>query len=325
MYFQRFIRNVFPVIPRYLFEWDEDVDSYNKRKKSAGFCMKSEKGPGIFGVIVFLLLPCLLTVVFSGRKACPVIREIEIEDYIPAVTAAQISWDAPIEAIKAQTVIARSNLYLEWKKGEASGTIQEASQELKKRNMDDLFLEKFQRFQEASADTEGQMLMKDGEVKEIPYHELSQGKTREAAQILGEAFSYVPQLDTPADTESPDYIKGFYFTLEDLKKKLIKSYPGFTIENAGQIEIKNTDNTGYVLEIQIGNQEFQGEKLRELLSLPSSCFTIQTLEDEIRFLCKGQGHGLGLSQHTAIKMAEEDKTYKEILSFFFPELSINRK
>lgn len=286
--------------------------------------MKVEKGPGISGVIIFLLLPYLLTVFISGRKACPVTRATEMEDYLPAVTASQISWDAPYEAIKVQTVIARSNLYLEWKKGSASETVQKASQELKKRNMDDLFLENFQRFQEASADTEGQVLMKDGEVKEIPYHELSQGKTREAVQILGESFSYVPQVDTPSDIQSSSYVKGCYYSLEDLKKKLKKTYPGFTIENAGDIEIKNADSTGYVLEIQVGNQEFQGEKLRELLELPSSCFTVQTLEDEIRFLCKGVGHGLGLSQYTAMKMAEDKKGYREILSYFFPELKVKK-
>ena len=72
--------------------------------------MKAGKGPGISGIIMLFLLPYLLTVIICGRKACPVSRESDMEDYIPAVTATQISGDAPRGAIKAQTVIARTNL-----------------------------------------------------------------------------------------------------------------------------------------------------------------------------------------------------------------------
>ena len=147
-----------------------------------------------------------------------------MEDYIPAVTASQISWDAPSEAIKAQTVIARNNLYLEWKKGTAAKTIQNASQALKRRKMDDLFLEQFQKFQDAAADTRDQVLMKDGNIVELPYHELSQGKTREAGEVLGETFSYVPSVETPEDINSPSYIQGCYFSLEELKKQIRKTY-----------------------------------------------------------------------------------------------------
>ena len=79
---------------------------------------------------------------------------------------------------------------------------------------------------------------------------------------------------------------------------------------------------GYVLEIQAGNQDFQGEEMRELLKLPSSCFIVQTDKEMIRFLCRGGGHGLGLSQWTAGKMAEENKQYQEILNYFFPGLEL---
>ena len=88
------------------------------------------------------------------------------------------------------------------------------------------------------------------------------------------------------------------------------------------VEIKDTDSADYVMEIQMGDQEFQGEEVRELLDLPSSCFTVQKLDGEIRFLCRGEGHGLGLSQYTVQQMSSEGKKYEEILSYFFPELTI---
>ena len=100
---------------------------------------------------------------------------------------------------------------------------------------------------------------------------------------------------------------------------------GFIFGEKKKAEIKNTDSVGYVMEIEIGNMEFQGEQLKELLNLPSSCFTIQRLEGEIRFLCRGIGHGMGISQYTAEQMALEGKKYEEILQYFFPEMVIEEQ
>ena len=72
----------------------------------------------------------------------------------------------------------------------------------------------------------------------------------------------------------------------------------------------------------MGNQEFQGEELRDALGLTSSCFTVQDLGEKIRFLCKGIGHGMGMSQYTADQMGKEGKNYKEIITYFFPDLEI---
>src|SRR5699024_10906835 len=101
-----------------------------------------------------------------------------------------------------------------------------------------------------------------------------------------------------------------------------EKYSGFSTDEEITAEIKSTDSAGYVMEIQIGNQEFQGEEIRAILDLPSSCFTVQKLEGEIRFLCRGQGHGFGISQYTVQQMALEGKKYEEILQYFFPELTI---
>ena len=129
-------------------------------------------------------------------------------------------------------------------------------------------------------------------------------------------------VDTIQDKKSPFYVNGCYFELKEFRRLIKKEYAGFEIKDAGEIEVKETDHLGYVLEIQAGNQDFQGEEMRELLRLPSSCFIVQTDKEMIRFLCRGVGHGLGLSQWTAGKMAEENKQYQEILNYFFPSLEL---
>ena len=284
--------------------------------------MYKEKDSVVFLLLFFILLPYLMTVLILGRKACPLSREISLEEYVPAVTASQISWDYSKEAIKVQTVAARSNLYVQQDKAAENPLIQEAVSYIRKLDMNSFMLEKYQVFLEAARETRGQVLKEKGEVREIPYHAVSGGMTRDGTEILGEAYGYLSSADTSKDIDSPDYMKGCYFSEDELENKIKKKYSGFSFDEAGTVEVKISDSAGYVLEIQIGNQEFQGEEIKEILNLPSSCFTVQKPEGEIRFLCRGQGHGMGISQYTVQQMSLEGKKYEEILSYFFPELSI---
>lgn len=287
--------------------------------------MKKEKDISILLTVLFLMLPYLLTVVISGRKACPLSRQPDLEEYIPILTAAHIDWGYEKEAIKAQTIIERTNLSLKCKSEEAMKDIQEAADYLKKKNMNGEELKQFQMFQEEAANTRGKILVYQNEKKEIPYHPLSQGKTRSGEEILGEKFVYIPSVETPKDIDSPLYVEGCYFSLKELEKKIKKSYPAFSIAAETEIEIIKTDSAGYVMEIKIGNQIFQGERIKELLDLPSSCFSVQSSQGEVRFLCKGIGHGMGMSQYTAHNLALEGKNYEQILGYFFPDMEIEKE
>ena len=287
--------------------------------------MYKEKESLICTLFLFVLLPYLLTVLILGREACPVSREFPTEEYVPAVTASQISWDYSKETIKAQTIAARTNLYVRHGEKEENSTILQAAENIRKLEMDSIMLEKYRVFQEAARETEGQVLKYQDQMREIPYHALSAGKTRGGKGILGEDYGYIASVDASKDIDSPLYVEGCYFSESDLEKQIKKEYPGFIFGEKKKAEIKNTDSVGYVMEIEIGNMEFQGEQLKELLNLPSSCFTIQRLEGEIRFLCRGIGHGMGISQYTAEQMALEGKKYEEILQYFFPEMVIEEQ
>ena len=275
--------------------------------------------------VLFLVLPYLLTMIISGRKACPLSRQTDLEEYIPILTAAHIDWEYEKEAIQAQTVIERTNLSLKMKSEEAMKDIREAADYLKKKSMSGEELKQFRRFQEAAVHTEGEVLVFQKEKRELPYHPLSQGKTRSGEEILGEKFAYIPSVETPKDIDSPLYVEGCYFSLKELEKKIKKSYPAFSITAETEIEITKTDSAGYVMEIQIGNQAFQGERIKELLDLPSSCFSVQSSQGEVRFLCKGIGHGMGMSQYTAHNLALEGKNYEQILGYFFPDMEIEKE
>lgn len=286
--------------------------------------MKKERESWVLAVVLLLLLPYLITVVVLGRRACPVSRKQEVEDYVAEVAASQISWDYARETIKAQVVLARTNLSVKSEK-ERKEILEETATFFKKKHMNMEMLEKFHVFQEAARETRGEVLTAKGEIKEAPYHTLSSGKTRDGADAMGESYGYITSVETAKDRDSPLYVEGCYFSFQELEKKMKRFYGGFTFGETKVVEVKKTDEAGYVMELQLGKQMIQGERVREILELPSSCFSIQSFEEKVRFLCKGKGHGVGLSQYGAQQMALEGKKYKEILKYFFPELKISGK
>lgn len=283
--------------------------------------MKKESESWVLAVVLLLLLPYLITVVVLGRRACPVSRKQEVEDYVAEVAASQISWDYARETIKAQVVLARTNLFVKSEK-ERKEILEETAAFFKEKHMNMEMLEKFHIFQEAAQETRGEILTANGEIKEAPYHTLSSGKTRDGADALGESYGYITSVETAKDRDSPLYVEGCYFSFQELEKKIKRFYSSFTFGETKVVEVKKTDEAGYVMELQMGKQMIQGERVREILELPSSCFSVQSFEEKVRFLCKGKGHGIGLSQYSAQQMALEGKEYKEILKYFFPELEI---
>ena len=76
-----------------------------------------------------------------------------------------------------------------------------------------------------------------------------------------------------------------------------------------------------VVEGSEGTARVEGRRLREALGegkVKSTKFEIRSGPDELWFVGSGRGHGVGMSQWGARALAEDRKSYREILSFFYP-------
>ena len=80
------------------------------------------------------------------------------------------------------------------------------------------------------------------------------------------------------------------------------------------------DSAGYVAQMPVCRQVFTGTRLRSAFSLRSAVFTVayDAGENAFVFTTHGYGHGVGLSQYGAKVMAEDGKTWQEILEWYFP-------
>ena len=173
----------------------------------------------------------------------------------------QISPDMKKETIKAQTVIARSNIQRWLGEGKNLAEIlrENGSTEEVWRYF---FAEKRQIYEQAVKETDGQVLTYEGKVRLTPWHKRSAGKTRSGEEAFhDEAYTYLKSADSSEDEKSPDRIKnrgnscGAAFRgAEDRKKR---------------------DSAGYVTELTIGETLLEGESFAAGMGLESANFSLK--------------------------------------------------
>ena len=251
-----------------------------------------------------LLLPYVVTIILNGVDKALLVRTPGVEEFVPLVLMAQIKADYEPETIKAQAVIARSGMYRERKISKSmctGGRIWNWWSIIKQ--ADALAV-----YGDAAESTKGQVLFCEGELKLVPYHEISCGKTRDGEEVFHSAeYAYLKSVDSSQDKDAPNYINSTYVSESQLPKKLV---------------IKSRDSAGYVTSVLADGSLLEGEAFRYGMHLASSNFSVQKVGKAVRFLCKGKGHGVGFSQYGGNEMAKNGSSWEEILEYYFPEMEV---
>lgn len=250
-------------------------------------------------VAALLLIPYFAVIGFQGKEIALMNRIPKAEDCLPFILSEEIDADSEEETLKAQAVIARTNLYRRIKEGENLYDILNECENSRKA-AEKIYLD-------AVKATENIVLSWKGELKQIPYHEVSSGKTRSGEEVFRDQdFAYLKSVDSSADMDSPNYLSSVYIEEGQLPK---------------EFEVEERDSAGYVQSIEADGNILEGEGFRRGMGLSSADFTVQKLNGKVRFLCRGKGHGLGFSQYGGNELAKEGKNYKEILTAYFPEMN----
>ena len=272
--------------------------------------MKKFFFPGVSGVLVLFLIPYLMVILMNGLDTALLNRTFNVEMLLPVIVASEMGSEYELEAVKAQTIIARSEFYrkLQEKKNLSSVLTQIREEtEFREGEILQALIENLN-YEKAVTETESEVLAVDGKLQLTPYHELSAGRTRDGAEVLhSEEYAYLKSVESDMDKGSEDFLNSVYINQSVLPERLV---------------IKSRDSAGYVTEILADGDILEGESFRKGMGLSSANFTIQKMGKEIRFLCKGRGHGLGFSQYGGNEMAKEKKSAEEILEFYFPEMEL---
>lgn len=269
--------------------------------------MKRKSVFNLSKILVFALLPYLSVSVINGSERILLNYRPDSEVYLTAVLSCQISPDYELQTVEVQAVIARSNLFRKFAEEENRlDVLREMGKSIKNQwkwwISDEIY-------EDAVENTEGKVLLVDGKLDLVPYHEISGGTTRDGETVFGSSeYQYLKSVDSSADKNSPDYFSSTYISERQLPKEL---------------EIKERDSAGYVLSLQADDKILEGEMFALGMGLPSSNFSIQKTGSKVRFLCRGKGHGLGFSQYGGNELAKDGSLWEEILEEYFPEMEIS--
>lgn len=269
--------------------------------------MKRKSVFNLSKILVFALLPYLSVSVINGSERILLNYRPDLEVYLTAVLSCQISPDYELQTVEAQAVIARSNLFRKFAEEENRlDVLREMGKSIKNQwkwwISDEIY-------EDAVENTEGKVLLVDGKLDLVPYHEISGGTTRDGETVFGSSeYQYLKSVDSSADKNSPDYFSSTYISERQLPQEL---------------EIKERDSAGYVLSLQADDKILEGEMFALGMGLPSSNFSIQKTGSKVRFLCRGKGHGLGFSQYGGNELAKDGSLWEEILEEYFPEMEIS--
>lgn len=248
-------------------------------------------------LIIVILLPYIVTIFINGRKVDNN-KEIDarselLKQYCIGRLAKEVSSDYEDEMLKVQAILVRTTVYKEIEEMGKSFVEQEDFGDAL--DIDKVWYQKLENIWE---ETENQVLMYENKLALVPFHQVSNGKTRIGLEVLGEEYPYLKMKECPKDVEADRQMVSKFI---DVKGAQVEAY----------------DSAGYVLSVKVGEESVSGEQFRETYGLASGCFELQEFEENTRAITKGVGHGLGLSQYTANEMAKNGKTYQDILQFFF--------
>lgn len=273
--------------------------------------------------LALCLLPYFVTTLFHRDIQVTPIEQVNMEAlYIVGKTMGQMPVTYEKEALKAQMVLVQTSYYKRKAEGISLSACMEDEDYISMEEARDIWgqeqaLQYYQDLTLYYEEIKGVTATYQDAYIEPVYHRLSAGTTRTGEAVLGEEYGYLQAVSSRMDVESKAYLKTMEMSYEELTNTL-----GTHIKK-GSLWIVEADEAGYVDKISVNNSEMTGEEFRKQCNITSGNFTIEEREKGIVFTIKGEGHGYGLSQYGANRMAGEGKNYEEILKYYFSNIQLH--
>lgn len=246
-----------------------------------------------------------------------VISNIDLEEYIIGVVAAEMPASFNIEALKAQAVVARTYAM---KKSSAGITLVNSTSHQVYNSVDQMkakwgssFNTYYAKIKNAVIATKGKVLKYNGTYIEALYYAISNGKSELPKYVWSSNYPYLQAVSSSWDENISAGKYSVTMTYAKLSQKL-----GVTVDVNTEITVVSRTEGDRIGEIKIGDKTFTGVKIRSLLGLRSADFEFVKTDTVVKITTHGFGHGVGMSQYGANGAAKAGYTYKQILNHYYP-------
>ena len=270
-----------------------------------------------------------ITILVDGE-----LQEMDLNEYLWGVVAAEMPASFELEALKAQAVAART--YSLNKAGQAANhpeadlctdhTCCQAwiSQAGAQANWGDSAQTYTNKITQAVAETNNQVALYEGALITAVFHSSSADTTQDAVAVWGGNVPYLRSVPSPEGEEVPNYHSQVTYTAQECKDRILQAKPEAVLEGEPANWFSNTvySDGGSVMTLDLGGVSVTGHQARTIFSLRSASFTVECAPDAVTFQVTGYGHGVGMSQYGANAMAAEGKTYQEILQHYYTGVTV---
>ncbi len=252
-----------------------------------------------------------------------VINAVEMEAYLKGVLPKEISPGWPDEAIKAQAVAARTFAY---RMIHDNG---EHVYHLDATHMSQVYGGKTgesQSTNKAVESTKNLILTYRGRPIKAFYHSSSGGVTSRPSEVWktdDKDYPYLKSFEDPFSNHSPNMSWEYEIPLHELTRR-------FHIAGLRTIRVVHS-GSGRAISVEFvtetGRVEVSGNDFRLKLGAAKVKSTLFSAAIKNGMLClkgKGWGHGVGMSQWGAYKMALKGYGYKDILAFYYRDVDLRK-
>lgn len=255
------------------------------------------------------------------------VEKVPLEEYVISVVASEMPADFKEEALKAQAVAARTYIINHLnQQDDPEAIVTDSTEHQVYKNTAELeeqwgeeFEWKMDKITSAVLATEGEVITYDDEPITPTFFSMSNGYTEDAEAYWGNELPYLKSVESKWEASHPNFKEQVIISFQDMSEKLdiplqIGEQPALAMTRTESNRVK---------ELKIDDATFTGKDIREKLGLRSNDFSIKQQNDHFIFTTKGYGHGVGMSQYGANGMAEDGKTYKNILNYYYQDVEIN--
>jgi len=263
------------------------------------------------------------------------VEELSLSDYLWGVVAAEMPASFLPEALKAQTVAARTYCLRQRAQRKSAHPDADVCDDF---TCCQAFLPReaasvnwggdAQRYTDKIAlavqDTDGLVCLYGGELIDAVFFSSASEQTCDAKSVWGKDVPYLSSVATPEGSEVPGFHTLVDLTPEDFSQTFLAAHPDADLSGdpAGWFSGLTRDSSGIVKSLQVGGVDVSGGEMRALFSLRSARFSVDAGAERVSFSVTGYGHGVGLSQYGSNALAGEGRNFEEILKWYYTGVSV---
>ena len=258
------------------------------------------------------------------------LEKLSVEDYLPAVLAGEMAGDWPMEALKAQAILARTFVlqFVAEKKSRYEGA--DISTDIEEAQAYDAAGVN-ERIRQAVAETRGLVLNAGGELPYAWFHAHSGGLTARAKEGLDyekDEPGYTQCVKGMENDEAPPEAAHWEaaFTADEVIAAM--KDVGAPITEVTGVSIGERGESGRAQTLIVSGREVSAPALRIALGSTKlrSCLleSLRVEDGQVKMKGRGYGHGVGMSQWGAYAMAKAGRTAEEIVTHYFKGVTLDQ-